>query len=123
MQFVTFGEDDYTRLLALGGLHGVSPIADVEFLEEDSGYWLEAWGRLRTARSHSGAVALRPELVCRPCGEHNCPVAQGADGIKELNWFKWTMLKKSFFLTMAFCLKGKPWLCGHPKRVLTNSLK
>ena len=78
MQFVTFGEDDYTRLLALGGLHDISPIADVEFWEEDSGYWLEAWGRLRTARSHAGAVALRPEIVCSgPCQEHNCPVVQG----------------------------------------------
>ena len=70
---VTFGEEGYTRLLALGGISDGSSTPDVEWYEEDEGYWQQAWGRLRTPRSYFGGEAVTPEMVCSGrCGQDDC---------------------------------------------------
>ena len=63
-QLAAFGEEGYRRLLALGGVwRGVSTLGTVEWLEEETGQWQEAAGRLAMARYQAGAVALTAEML------------------------------------------------------------
>ena len=77
-QMFAFGEEGYMRLLALGGLHGVSFLPAVDWYEDEEGHWMKAWGRLRTPRSHSGGAAVSQEMVCSgQCGQEDCVEEQG----------------------------------------------
>ena len=62
-QLAAFGEEGYRRLLALGGDSGVSTLGTVEWLQEETGQWQEAAGRLAMARYQAGAVALTAEML------------------------------------------------------------
>ena len=63
-QLAAFGEEGYRRLLALGGLwSGVSTLGTVEWLEEETGQWQEAAGRLAVARYQAGAVAVTAQML------------------------------------------------------------
>ena len=85
-QLAAFGEEGYRRLLALGGDSGVSTLGTVEWLEEETGQWQEAAGRLDMARYQAGAVEVTAEML-NCTGEWDNNSQQGRAG-KE-----WEMLK------------------------------
>ena len=90
-QLAAFGEEGYRRLLALGGHSELSSLGTVEWLEEETGQWQEAAGRLAMARSQAGAVAVTADMLkctgkCDSCtqqGRRVLPV-EGSLGRKYL---------------------------------------
>ena len=62
-QLAAFGEEDYKRVLALGGDSGLAALSSVEWLQEENGEWQEAAGRLAMARSHAGVVAVTAQML------------------------------------------------------------
>ena len=105
-QLASFGEEGYRRLLALGGDSGVSTLGTVEWLQEETGHWQEAAGRLAMARSGHGAVEVTAQML-KCTGECEGCTQQGRESAVIKKLLRFSKVKQTLVMNAHFVPKER----------------